>query len=1256
MRRILLVALLAASPTLACSPLERGYRAYAPESPASLTASPASPAAEALIARFYGPVGADQASITAALAAAPSHPGLHEIAAYAALVAGDRAAAFDHFLAAASDQGAVSPELYLWEMRVAARTTKERLRAEAALRELRERHPRALVRQLATYDLARELRRLGEYDEAAELVKELRFGNAWQVLGSFDNDQGKGFQTPYPPERGPDLAAVYAGVRVPIRFRAIATDPYDGALPLADVLAPSASVVAYAQTFVVAQRARQVDLRLTTSNAVQVWVGEKQVASDDKIYHDDLDNVVVRVSLQAGANRVLVKSAHEGGAFRLAARVTEIDGSIPADVTFAAVATPAPSSAPGQLVSPMGAIDALKDDGRKRFLQARLWWREGHARRASWYLAPWLAANPDNPVAMLFGAMALLENAEAGKALDLLNRGAERHPEALGFLLERARFHAQRRQWERAEKDLAAVIAKNPDIRDARMELAAAHGARGWIIDRCQDLEGVFERWPDDAAGLAELARCKLDRGYAEEAERLLRGARALSPGDARVLQALVELSERRIDHSAAEGYLRELSLARPGATDVLLEEADLDRRQGKVAEARRALEAAIARSPDAARPYDRLAQLALEAKDTAYAERAWRLALEREPEDATVAQRLAALAPTALPLGDRLAPKADDIDRAVQSAASVKVHAGSHVVVLLDDEVVTVNADGSSKRIVTLVSQAVTTDGRDTMIQARLPASGKVAVLEAYAVRKSGERQDASSITGGLVRFRGLEVGSITVVQYAHFAPAPRFLPNEYVQEWHFQATNAQVESSRWRLVMPPGRDLTVQTHGPVERSTEVVGDRKLWTFAVKGAPPFVSEPNMTPASDELWSASVTTLKSWDGYARWEAALLSEAFTASPELDALASKLTVGAKTPREKLERLWAHVAQEIRYQQEYEDTIAGVKPHSAAMVHERGYGDCKDKAVLMIRLARAVGVELRFALLRTTNVGKVKKELPNQQFNHAIVFAPRQPGLDEAFFIDTTTNGLDIGNTRSDDEGAQSLVLDKDGRWEFVAIPYQSPELELARHEITVDLASPEKVLAKDHVTARGAVAAGMRVALRSGEGAKKFYQGLSDQLFAGTTLASAKADHAQDLLQPVSLSLDVDATNAVKAEDDRFRFEVPFLFPLAHVAALASRQHPLRLWRGVEEVTLDADLGAKQHALHLPADLAVEHACFGFSRKVEVHGSHVLVKARYRNTCPEIAPEDYPAFRAAVQKVVAKGHDAIVFGGGKPEKKK
>ncbi|MCZ7685608.1 MAG: hypothetical protein M5U28_45250 [Sandaracinaceae bacterium] len=56
--------------------------------------------------------------------------------------------------------------------------------------------------------------------------------------------------------------------------------------------------------------------------------------------------------------------------------------------------------------------------------------------------------------------------------------------------------------------------------------------------------------------------------------------------------------------------------------------------------------------------------------------------------------------------------------------------------------------------------------------------------ILSAYAVSPSGTHQEASSIRGGSIRFRGLEVGSRVVVQYVHHDPPPAFLPNHFVSE----------------------------------------------------------------------------------------------------------------------------------------------------------------------------------------------------------------------------------------------------------------------------------------------------------------------------------------------------------------------------------------------------------------------------------------------------------------------------------------
>ena len=38
-------------------------------------------------------------------------------------------------------------------------------------------------------------------------IAAIGFIDAWRLAGSFDNDQGKGFLTAYPPEAGVDVAA-----------------------------------------------------------------------------------------------------------------------------------------------------------------------------------------------------------------------------------------------------------------------------------------------------------------------------------------------------------------------------------------------------------------------------------------------------------------------------------------------------------------------------------------------------------------------------------------------------------------------------------------------------------------------------------------------------------------------------------------------------------------------------------------------------------------------------------------------------------------------------------------------------------------------------------------------------------------------------------------------------------------------------------------------------------------------------------------
>jgi transglutaminase-like putative cysteine protease len=706
---------------------------------------------------------------------------------------------------------------------------------------------------------------------------------------------------------------------------------------------------------------------------------------------------------------------------------------------------------------------------------------------------------------------------------------------------------------------------------------------------------------------------------------------------------------------SQARALIRTLQAVDPVNPGRLIEEADLVRRAGDLEGARRLLQEAARRDPEWPRPWEKLGDLAYERGSRAEALAAWKRAHERDPNNATLASHIEFLEPTRLGYIEKFVPTEADIDAAMQQKFTT--HGSAQVAILLDHEVTEVNGDGSSRRVVTLVQQAADERGRDNLTHERI-GTGRLKILKAYALHPNGERQEASSIRGGEVRFRNLQVGSKTVLQYVHYLAPAHFLPNAFASHWFFQSLMRQHLDSTWVLVLPRGRTLHVEVTGPVEEKRLAEEDRDVRIYHAAKLPPLLHEPGMAPADDLLAQVAVSTVESWDDYVRWERALLGDAFHTNPSLDALTDKLLADAKSPREKLDKLYQHVVEEVRYQQDYETTVAGVRPHSAPSVIERGYGDCKDKAVLLIQMARRAGLALHFAILRTTPHGRVRKEIPNQQFNHAIVYVPEQPGIEHGFFMDPTSDGLDLGNLRPDDQGALALVMDPDsGKWQWRPIPYQSPDADYDHHKVRIEVKSPTEAQISDEISLRGGLAMGLRHVLRNQGEARKLLESLTAALFPGATMRDGKAGGREDIRHPLTVSLDVDGSQSIRAEDDHYRLAMPGIFHLANQVTLARRETPLRLGAPASfAYDIETTLPDGFQVMHAPKDFAVEHACFTLSRRARVEARRLTVHLEYARRCTDVAAADYAPFREAVQKASQKLQDDLTWGHVQPLKQK
>jgi tetratricopeptide (TPR) repeat protein len=161
----------------------------------------------------------------------------------------------------------------------------------------------------------------------------------------------------------------------------------------------------------------------------------------------------------------------------------------------------------------------------------------------------------------------------------------------------------------------------------------------------------------------------------------------------------------------------------------------------------------------------------------------------------------------------------------------------------------------------------------------------------------------------------------------------------------------------------------------------------------------------------------------SWGSIAKVYAAM-SDPQTVTADAEAILPK-----DLPAARLARVQAIVKQlhhEVRYTG-VEFGAARLTPQRPSEVIKRHYGDCKDKATLLVAMLRAAGIKANLALLSTGPGRDVVAELPGiNRFDHAIVYVPADGAGTEPIWIDATAEFFAVGSLPYDDEGRNALVI--------------------------------------------------------------------------------------------------------------------------------------------------------------------------------------------------------------------------------------
>jgi hypothetical protein len=386
------------------------------------------------------------------------------------------------------------------------------------------------------------------------------------------------------------------------------------------------------------------------------------------------------------------------------------------------------------------------------------------------------------------------------------------------------------------------------------------------------------------------------------------------------------------------------------------------------------------------------------------------------------------------------------------------------------------------------------------------------------------------------------------------------------------------------------------------------------------------VREPRSPSWSEQGAYVHISNFQNWEQLGRWYAELIKPQFKLSPELENVVSRLVARHPNKLDRVAEIDDLVLKSTRYVAQ-EFGVYGFKPYPVAQTYARRFGDCKDKASLLVALLRAAGIDAQIALVRTQRLGQILAQPASAAvFDHAIVYVPEFD-----LWLDGTAEFAQLRELPVADQGALALTVDLDGNAILRHTPRSTAEDNYSRRTINAQLDADGTIHFSGATYVRGEDAPELRRQLEVREAKLGYVRDRLAQVLPAVEIHDVEAPVGSN--EAVSLSFSGDLSV--------YRGHHAATLPSSwmernYVAALApsiTRTQDLLLeapWTTEEEIHVQLPGGAKVSAL--PADKIVATEFGQAELRYRVDGREIVILSTVKFLQTRIAGSRFPAFRA------------------------
>lgn len=1112
------------------------------------------------------------------------------------------------------------------------------------------------LKALATQALGNHNFYSAEFRNASAYYEEVGAIPNWSILGEFENISESGFDKDFGALTHPEQNHTFINkLGVAVQWFDIKAPRFDNWVDL-EYFFPAQDAIIYAQNFCYSPKEQEVQFRIGVSGSVKTWLNDQLLFSEAQERNNDIDAYIFTAKLEKGYNRILIQIGEsEAGYCNFLLRITDDQGQNIEDLSFTTARKPYNSNY--QYDSQL-----LTDEAEAFFNQK-------------------IQDNPEQLENYLILGQYYVYTDNLFKAKQVLQKARERFPECAYLIFQQISLYAKdgnrtqvvtlqeelktkapnssyvlsmklaeandRDDLEEQEKlinQLSILEGKTASFYHRNIQLASEKGQREF---KFRLIEQAYEAYPDNYSFVnlkyyfekdvkkskkkAIKVLCKyLKDNYSEQAVQDL----AYAYFDNEEYDEGIETYSQLVEHNPiAIGYYSTLASFYFG--------------YGKYKKAKAVTQECLRIAPYGAFFHETLGNTYMELGMKAEAIDAFKKAILYNPYNYDARRQLRNLRNE----GDVFSKFPEqDVYALYENAPDAAEYPDVHSIILADDAFHVVYPGGGVEEKHSLLVKVFNTDGVDYWKEYQV--SGQVEKAE--VLKKNGSRIAAQTM-GGHVVFSNLEEGDAIHLTYR--------LQNHYFGKlakhfWgaHYFESFLPIQQSRFSLMVPKGTDFQYKVENGV-LNPEIVdqGQFERYTWQVADVPAMQIEPYMSNLVDVGQVLHYSSFPDWNYIAEWYADLAKAKAKVNFEVEQTAKELFAGRENlpKQEKAKIIYDYVVDNIRYR--YVSFLqSGWIPQKASTTISAKQGDCKDVSTLFVALCKTQDIDASLVLVSTRDNGHRMMTLPSIDFNHCIA----QVKLDgKSYYLELTQENLPFAVSNPSNHQVFALEIPQNDDEQVKAGILDSPNRLLNKISRKSDVSFDGDDMSIKTFSQNSGYWAGYlrdRYENISKEMQKKNMQEAINEQYPGIRLTVFEFDKGlNDNSSEITYRYDYIMPNVFTQISDLQIFTLPWSDSKTNPEFLATenREYPIELWqyfaRDYEEEVLNIQIPAGYTIAEVPEKKEIATNDFRYSMSFELNNKLLIVKRTFELTDDIVHPEDYIAFKAAMEQVVKLDAQKMAF---------